>query len=167
MADCRSDSLLTASNGGICAAPAGSIRPSACLSTGRSTRRCRRLRRPSSRSAVGCSSTPSASSKSWQTIARTPKSISEAWRSPCPSAVSNCAASEAPARFDFKRTFRQDDPPTELQLRRDKAESERSGERLPLAARRVSAANQFAGGISKGPPIKRRASTAWRVSVLA
>ena len=41
--------------------------------------------------------------------------------------------------------FRQEDPPTKKQLRRDEAESERSGERLLLAARRVSAANQFAG----------------------
>ena len=41
--------------------------------------------------------------------------------------------------------FKQEDPPTKKQLRRDEAESERSGERLPLAARRVSAANQFAG----------------------
>ena len=41
--------------------------------------------------------------------------------------------------------FKQEDPPTKRQLRRDEAESERSGERLPLAARRVSAANQFAG----------------------
>ena len=41
--------------------------------------------------------------------------------------------------------FRQEDPPTKKQLRRDEAESERSGERLLQAARRVSAANQFAG----------------------
>ena len=93
--------------------------------------------------------------------AKAAKSIFRVWQNRCHSAVSNCAASEAPARFEIKRTFRQDDPPTELQLQRDKAESERSGERLPLAARRVSAANQFAGGISKGPPTERRASTAW------
>jgi len=41
--------------------------------------------------------------------------------------------------------FKQEDSPTKKQLRRDEAESERSGERLPLAARRVSAANQFVG----------------------
>jgi hypothetical protein len=43
------------------------------------------------------------------------------------------------------RFFRQEDPPTKRQLRRDEAESERSGERLPLAARMVSKANQFEG----------------------
>jgi hypothetical protein len=44
-----------------------------------------------------------------------------------------------------KLIFRQEDPPTKKQLRRDEAESERSGERLLQAARRVSAANQYAG----------------------
>ena len=39
--------------------------------------------------------------------------------------------------------FKQEDPPTKKQLRRDEAESERSGERLLWAARRVSVANQL------------------------